>query len=95
MTQANQSAARLLSGSIDARLIAVLDFYSGRDLVTHPPEDSETLQRIGVAATNADRFIRPWVNDAFRKPNGWSKLARGGLPISTTYAKLRDLCTKS
>lgn len=89
------AAAAFLSGSVDARLIAVLDFYTARDLLLNPPQDTEKLQRIGVAATNADRFIRPWVNDAFRTPNQWSKLSRGGLPITTTYAKLRDYCTKA
>ena len=94
VASSSQSAAAFLSGSIDARLIAVLDFYTRRDLLANPPQDSETLQRIGIAATNADRFIRPWVNDAFREPNKWPKLVRGGLPISTTYGKLRDYCTK-
>ena len=89
-----QAAAELLSDNIDARLIAVLDFNTERDLLNDKPHETETLKNIGVSATNADRFIRPWINDTFRKPNMWSKLERGGLTVGTTYSKLRDLCTK-
>lgn len=89
-----QAAAELLSDNIDARLIAVLDFNTERNLLIDKPHETETLKNIGVSATNADRFIRPWMNDAFRKPNKWSKLGRGELPVATTYSKLRDLCTK-
>lgn len=88
------AAAALLLDNLDARLIAVLDFNSDRNVTDDKPHESETLKSIGVSATKADRFIRPWINDAFRKPNNWPKLKRGELPTSTTYAKLRELCTK-
>lgn len=88
------AGAELLTNSIDARLIAVLDFNSDRNVTVDKPHETETLKNIGVSATKAERFIRPWINDAFRKPNNWPKLKRGGLPVDTTYSKLRDFCTK-
>lgn len=90
-----KAAAAFLQESLDARLIAALDVFTARDLVQRRPQDTETLQHLGVAATNADRFVRPWVNSAFRIPSRFAPLGRGKLPTTTTFAKLRDFCTKA
>lgn len=93
VAESTEEAADFLRDSIDARLIAVLDHYSKRDLIADKPEETETLQQIGISPTTADRRLRKWINDAFRTPNDWRVLGRDALPVSTTFAKLRAYCT--
>lgn len=73
-----------------AQLIIWLQGFTRRNLTQQPPADGESLvTNIGVGPSNLDRFIRPWVNDRFRAPDGKERLASGALK-SATFKQLCD-----
>lgn len=75
--------------SRQAQLIIWLQGFTRRNLTTQPPGDGEKLvSNLGVGATNLDRFIRPWVNQQFRVPDGKLRLAPGTLDATTTFKQL-------
>jgi hypothetical protein len=87
----NAAVASLQTLGRIAQLIEALQTFTGRDLRANPPQPSEKLgPDIGVGATNLDRFIRPWVNRAFREPDGRPPLSPGALKPSNSFA---ELCT--
>lgn len=72
-----------------AQLIIWLQGFTKRNLAQDPPQDSDGLVvNIGVGASNLDRFIRPWVNERFRVPDGKDRLVSGALKAAT----FKQLC---
>ncbi|MFO0530380.1 hypothetical protein [Brevundimonas sp.] len=80
------------AGETRARLIAALDLFTRDDLVANPPADGHSMQKIGVGATNLDRYIRPWINQTFRDPKGLARLVSGDLKVSDTFAAILQKC---
>lgn len=74
-----------------AKLIVWLQGFTRRNLKVEPPSDSEKLvSNLGVGATNLDKFIRPWVNQQFRVPDGKLRLAPGTIDATITFKQLCD-----
>lgn len=83
------AVAEMLSLSRRAQLIIWLQRFTRRNLAVEQPRDSEKLiSDLGVGASGLDRFIRPWVNDTYRVPDGKARLAPGTLDSTTTFKQL-------
>lgn len=76
-------------GLSDEQILAIaLDPLTRRDLIDAPPGDGETMQQIGISATNLDGPVRSWINKRFRQPRDLSLLTRGKIKSDTTWSKL-------
>jgi hypothetical protein len=80
----------------EALITGLAVFVKARDLHKNPPKDGETLQALGISATNLDVPVRAWINAKFRKPRGWPLFARGDLTTDTTWSDFKKkVLTKS
>lgn len=79
---------------VRALLIMGLDSFNkaARDLVTDPPRDSETMAALGLGDLVLDHFVRDWINEKFRLPNGLPFLIRGQIKTSTKFSELLAMC---
>lgn len=74
-----------------AELLITLGTFTQRDLRAQPPQDAETLvENLGVGANNLDRFVRPWMNKRFIRPDGKPALPPGALDAKTTFKQACD-----
>lgn len=73
---------------------AALDPLTRRDLIEQPPAVGETMQQLGVSATNLDGPVRSWINGRFRGPRGLSLLTRGKIKSETKWSQLVQLLTQ-
>src|SRR5262245_48054363 len=98
MARRNQNrpsrSARIALASLndEQRLIAGLDPLTHRKLAENPPAPSETMQDIGISATNLDTVVRSWINRAFRAPRGLPPLISGDIKSGTKWSKLLEMC---
>ena len=84
-----------LSTLTDEELVrAALDPLTRRNLIEQPPAAAETMQQVGVSATNLDGPVRSWVNGRFRGPRGLSLLTRGTIKSETKWSQLLELLTQ-
>ena len=79
----------------DSELVrAALDPLTRRDLIASPPRDAESMQQIGISATNLDGPVRSWINGRFRGPRNLRVLTRGAIKPETTWSKLLKFLTE-
>lgn len=84
-----------LSVLSDEELLRVaLDPLTRRDLIGQAPTDQETMQQIGISATNLDGPVRSWINGRFRKPRSLTVLTRGKIKSDMTWSKLVKLLSE-
>ena len=77
---------------VRAVLVTGLDPFTKRDLIVKPPKDNETMQGLGIGATNLDRFVRPWINRRFRKALGKPYLLSGDIKADAKFSTVLALC---
>jgi len=79
---------------VRALLIVGLDAYNrdARDLVADPPQDGETMGALGLGDLVLDHFVRDWINEKFRLPNGRPFLIRGQLKTSHKFSDVLAMC---
>lgn len=95
MQEADLQFAALFKSTLEddpirARLTLDLAAYvdKSRSFATDPPQDSETMQHFGIAATMLDRRVRKMINVRYRVPINKQPLLTGEIKTSTTFAKL-------